>query len=149
MMPPNLVIALVEDNEDDRFFMLRALKEADIPNPVQVLRTGREAMDYLAGLGEFSDRDRYPLPFLLLLDLKLPEMNGFDILRWVRGHPSLNLLTTIVLTNSGEAKDIIRSYELGANSFLVKPSGVDKLLEMVNSLKEYWFVHNGYPPPRA
>lgn len=138
-------IALVEDNEDDLFFMRRALKSATIANPLQVLSTGKLAMDYLSGAGAFSDRTLHPLPFLLLLDLKLPDMSGFEVLRWIKSGEGLPVLPTIVLTTSGESRDIERAYGLGANSFLVKPSGSERLLELVVALKQYWFIHNGFP----
>lgn len=138
-------IALVEDNDDDLYFMMRALKAADIVNPLQILRTGRDAIDYFSGRERFSDRELNPLPFLLLLDLKLPDVSGFEVLRWVKAHTSLHTLTTIVLTTSGEAKDIERAYKLGANSYLVKPSGSDGLLDQVRALKQYWLVHNDFP----
>lgn len=144
-MNSQATIALVEDNEDDLFFMLRALKEAEIVNPLRVLKTGREAIDYLSGRGDFADRTRFPLPFLLLLDLKLPDMSGFDILRWVRSDAITKSLPIIVLTNSGEARDLERAYQLGSNSFLVKPSGADGLLEQMKALKSYWIGQNGYP----
>lgn len=138
-------IALVEDNEDDLYFMLRALKEAEIVNPLRVLRTGREAIDYLSGQGGFSDRMRFPLPFLLLLDLKLPDMSGFDILKWVRSDAKMKSLPVIVLTNSGEARDMVRAYRLGSNSFLVKPSGADGLTDQMRALKAYWIGQNDSP----
>jgi CheY-like chemotaxis protein len=145
MIPEGGTIALVEDNEDDLFFMKRALKSADITNPLQVLANGTEAMDYLAGRGAFADRTLHPLPFLLLLDLKLPDMSGFEVLRWIKGNTGMHNLATIVLTTSGESRDIEKAYELGANSFLVKPSGSDQLLDLVIALKQYWFIHNGFP----
>lgn len=138
-------IALVEDNEDDLFFMKRALKSADITNPLQVLSNGEMALDYLKGAGGYADRLLHPLPFLLLLDLKLPDMSGFEVLRWIKSKEGLPLLATIVLTTSGESRDIERAYELGANSFLVKPSGSEQLLDLVIALKQYWFIHNGFP----
>ncbi|MDB5048836.1 MAG: two-component system response regulator [Fibrobacteres bacterium] len=124
--------------------MQRALKSADIENPLQVLRTGHEAIEYLSGQGRFSDRVKYPLPFLLLLDLKLPDISGFEILKWVKDFEKMHKLATIVLTTSGESKDIEKAYEFGANSFLTKPSGSDKLLNLVMALKQYWFVHNDF-----
>lgn len=138
-------IALVEDNEDDLFFMKRALKSADITNPLQVLSSGKMAQDYLAGAGDYADRLVHPLPFLLLLDLKLPDMSGFEVLRWIKSKEGIPMLATIVLTTSGESRDIERAYELGANSFLVKPSGSEHLLDLVIALKQYWFIHNGFP----
>ncbi|HKP97630.1 MAG TPA: response regulator [Fibrobacteria bacterium] len=145
MSPGIGAIALVEDNEDDLYFMMRALKAAEIPNPLEILRTGGEAIEYLSGAGKFDDRIRHPSPFLLLLDLKLPDISGFDVLRWIKTRANRQSLATIVLTTSGEAKDIERAYRLGANSFLIKPAGADRLLELVNALKEYWFVQNSFP----
>ena len=138
-------IALVEDNEDDLYFMTRALKEAEVDNPLQVLKTGREAIDYLSGAGIYGNRALHPMAFLMLMDLKLPDISGFEVLRWIKGHGRLQPLITIVLTTSGEAKDIERAYQLGANSFLVKASGSDGVLEQVKALKQYWLVHNGFP----
>lgn len=145
MISESGTIALVEDNDDDLFFMKRALSAAEITNPLQVLRSGQQAIDYLAGWGVYADRILHPLPFLMLLDLKLPDVNGFEVLRWIRSDSKLRLLATIILTTSGESKDIEKAYALGANSFLIKPSGSDKLLELVKALKQYWFVHNGFP----
>lgn len=145
MIPASGTIALVEDNEDDLFFMKRALKAADITNPLQVLVNGTTAMEYLQGRGKFADRAAYPLPFLLLLDLKLPDMSGFDILRWIKGPGGLHTMAAIVLTTSGEIRDIEMAYELRANSFLIKPAGADRLLDLVIALKQYWFIHNGFP----
>lgn len=145
MIPEDGTIALVEDNEDDLFFMKRALKSAGIANPLQVLATGTTAIQYLTGSGAYTDRSRYPLPFLLLLDLKLPDMSGFEVLRWIKGDEGMHNLAVIVLTTSAASKDIDRAYELRANSFLVKPSGSERLLDLVIALKQYWFIHNGYP----
>lgn len=145
MIPESGTIALLEDNEDDLFFMKRALKSANIRNPLRVLTTGKAAIEYLSGRGAHADRSLSPLPFLMLLDLKLPDMSGFDVLKWIKGEAGLHHLATIVLTSSGESRDIERAYELRANSFLVKPSGSEKLLDLVIALKQYWFIHNGFP----
>ena len=145
MIPLSGTIALVEDNVDDLFFMKRALKAADIANPLQVLMNGTTAQDYLAGRGGYADRTLFPLPFLLLLDLKLPDMSGFEVLKWIKGQSVLNNMATIVLTTSGESRDIEKAYELRANSFLVKPAGAERLLDLVMALKQYWFIHNGFP----
>ena len=109
-------IALVEDNEDDLFFMRRALQAAAIANPTVVLRDGRAAMDYLSGQGIYADRESYPLPCLVLLDLKLPEVHGFEVLRWIRAHPTVGTVVVIVLTTSGESRDVATAYALGANA---------------------------------
>ena len=137
-------IALVEDNDDDLFFMKRALKAAEITNPLQAMGSGEEAIEYFTQQAKQSDRNRFPLPFLLLLDLKLPVMSGFEVLKWVRRHPTLHAMPIIVLTTSGESKDISKAYESGANSFLVKPSGSEELLDLVIALKQYWLFHNSF-----
>ena len=138
-------ILLVEDNEDDVFFMKRALKNAEISNPLQVVADGQEAIDYLNGTGNFSNRSEYPFPCLVLLDLKLPIKNGHEVLQWIRGQPSCKNLVVIVLTTSREANDVQRAYGFGANAFLVKPSGAPELVEIVKSIKQFWLEHNEFP----
>jgi len=141
----NQTILLVEDNEDDVFLMKRALKEADILNPLQLAVHGQQAVDYLAGTGEYADRVQYPLPGLIFLDLKLPFKHGLEVLRWIRAQPSLDTILVIVLTSSSEEFDIRQSYYLGARSFLVKPPTPEMLLELMLSLKSYWMKFNEFP----
>lgn len=140
-------LLLVEDNPDDVFFMKRALKSADISNPLQVAEDGQQAVDYLAGTGRFEDRDRFPLPCLVLLDLKLPGKDGLEVLQWIREQPDLKSLIVIILTTSRENRDIDQSYALGANSFLVKPPRADTLAEMMRALKSYWLAFNQFSEP--
>jgi CheY-like chemotaxis protein len=135
-------ILLVEDNEDDVFFMKRAAKNAEITTPFQVVMDGQEAVDYLAGSGEFADREKYPLPCLVLLDLKLPRRNGHEVLQWIREQPEFKTLVVIILSTSREARDVELAYQSGANSYLVKPTGSPQLAEMARSLKEYWLKQN-------
>jgi CheY-like chemotaxis protein len=141
----NGTILLVEDNEDDVLFLRRAFKQAGIPNPLQVVPDGRQAIDYLAGVAPYASRADYPLPCLVLLDLKLPRVMGLEVLQWVRQQPELEPLPIIVLTSSPEDKDIQRANRLGANSYLVKPSSADKLLELIKALGAYWLQHNTPP----
>ena len=138
-------ILLVEDNEDDVFFMRRAFKNAEVPCAIQVVEDGQKAIDYLAGTGDFSDRARFELPFLLLLDLKLPFRNGLEVLQWIRQQPGFTSLIVVMFTSSRENSDIEKAYKLGANSFLVKPASVDQLLNTVRSIKTYWIEHNELP----
>src|SRR6185436_14140746 len=144
-METGRTLLLVEDNSDDVFFMKRALKAADILNPLQVAEDGQQAIDYLNGTGEFADRIRFPLPCLVLLDLKLPGKDGHEVLQWIREQTELKSLVVIILTTSRESRDIDQTYLLGANSFLVKPPRADTLVEMMKALKLYWLTFNQFP----
>ena len=135
-------LALAEDNADDVFFMKRAMKAAGIAHPLEILGDGRQTVEYLEGLGAYGERKAHPLPCLLLLDLKLPLLTGFQVLEWIRARPGTKSLPVILLTSSGQFKDINRAYELGANSFLVKPSGADNLANQMRAFKQYWLEHN-------
>lgn len=138
------LLLLVEDNEDDVFFMKRALKDAEINNPLQVAADGQEAIEYLSGSGKYQDRQQYPLPTLILLDLKMPRRSGLEVLEWMRSQPALRTLVVIVLTTSRENSDIERAYQLGANSFLLKPSNIKALAELMTAVKLYWLTHNHF-----
>jgi CheY-like chemotaxis protein len=117
---------------------MRAFVKAGVFSPIQVVRNGEEAIAYLAGEGKFSNRAEYPLPNLLLLDLKMPRLDGFDVLRWVRQQSGLRALRVVVLTSSQDIHDVTRAYELGANSFLVKPMEFEHFTEVSKGLKQYW-----------
>ena len=138
-------ILLVEDNEHDVFFMKRAFKTAEVSNTLQVVGDGQEAVDYLAGVGSYGDRHQFPLPCVILLDLKLPRKSGLDVLSWMRQQPELRFIVVIVLTTSREQNDIVTSYQLGANAFLVKPNDVLQLIEIVKAIKRFWLEFNEYP----
>jgi CheY-like chemotaxis protein len=140
-------ILLVEDEPNDAFFFEHCLKRADIENPLRVVRDGVEALEYLQGAGRFADREQYPVPCLVLLDLKLPRATGFEVLEHMRDHPELRRLIVLVLTSSSSHQDIIRSYDLGANAYLVKPSDARELGDIVKTIKEFWLRHNHPPPP--
>jgi CheY-like chemotaxis protein len=139
-------VLYVEDEENDVFFMQRAFDQAGLRNPLLTVENGREAIHYLQGKGDYHDRSKHPLPFMILLDLKLPYLPGLDVLKWIRDQPELKTMLVVVLTSSSEDEDINLAYKLGANSFLVKPPTANKLLEMVKSLGDYWFNKN--EPPR-
>ena len=135
----------VEDRPEDVFLLEYAFKRAEILNPVQVAVHGQEAIDYLAGTGSFSDRVRFPLPCLVLLDLKLPHKTGLDVLQWIREQPSLKSLIVVILSSSIDAGDVRRAYELGVNAFLVKPADTNVLADMCVALKHFWLTHNQPP----
>jgi CheY-like chemotaxis protein len=132
------VILLVEDLENDVFLIRRALVQAHLTNPIHVVRDGEEAVEYLGGTGKYANRDEYPLPGLILLDLKMPRMDGFQVLEWIRGQPGLNGIVVLVLTSSDRLRDVNRAYALGANSFLVKPIDFEQFVDLGNLLRKYW-----------
>jgi CheY-like chemotaxis protein len=144
MTTTSRTLLLVEDNEDDVFLMKRALKGAQVINPVHVVEDGQEAVDYLAGAGKFADRAAYPLPAVVFLDLKLPYISGHDVLAWIRRQKELESLVVIVLTSSNEASDLSRCYALGANSYVVKPPTPEQLEELAKAFKWYWLEYNRY-----
>lgn len=132
------VILLAEDDEDYVTLVRKAFVEAYITNPLYVVSTGIETMWYLQGTGKYRNRDEYPLPDLLLLDLKLPGYSGFEILKWVRSQPELAGLRIVVLTSSDRMKDVNEAYRLGANSFLTKPYDFQNLVEFTRLIQEFW-----------
>src|SRR2546430_816526 len=117
-MPEHALILLVEDREDDVILVRRAFGKANVLNPMHVVRDGAEAIAYLKGEGKYSNRAEYPLPELLLLDLKMPGTDGFEVLKWMRQQPGLQNLRVVVLTSSDQMRDVNTAYQLGANSFL-------------------------------
>ena len=139
------VILLAEDDPNDVLLIRRAFQRSNVANPLQVVRDGEEALAYLSGQGAFADRERHPLPVLMLMDLKMPRKSGLEVLEWVRQQPGLKRLPITVLTSSNQSPDINRAYELGANSYLVKPAGFDSLLELVKNLDVYWLILNEKP----
>src|SRR5579859_388395 len=130
-------ILLVEDDENDVFFFQRAMGKAGITNPVQVAADGREAIDYLSGVGKFAGRPASLLPSLVLLDLKLPFVMGLDVLKWIRQQSGLAPIV-VILSSSREEADIAAAYRLGANAYLVKPVETSMLLEMVKAINLFW-----------
>jgi len=140
-------ILLVEDSPDDAMLIERAIREANIPAPVQRVEDGEAACDYLAGHGEYADRGKYPLPTLMLLDIKLPKRSGLEVLRWARREANLPRLVIVMLTSSREHRDIEEAYAQGANSYLVKPIAPGAMQDLVKTLGLYWLTHNEPPPP--
>jgi DNA-binding response OmpR family regulator len=140
-------ILLVEDNPDDEALTLRALRQNNIANEVVVVRDGVEALDYLFIRGAYADRDPHDGPEVVLLDLKLPRVNGLEVLQQLRENESTKLMPVVILTSSSEERDIVSSYNLGANSYIRKPVDFNQFMEAVRQLGLYWLVLN-QPPPR-
>ena len=137
-MLDDVTILLAEDNENDILMMRRAFAQAAIPNPLFVVRDGQEAIDYLAGNGKYAERAAHPLPRLLLLDLRMPWMDGFDVLAWLRTQPRFNSLPVIVLTSSKLQADIDRSLDLGVYDYRVKPQSYEDLVRLLNDVRTCW-----------
>jgi CheY-like chemotaxis protein len=131
-------ILLVEDNDDDVFALTRVIKKAGIHHPLRVATNGQEAIDYLTSAAVAANQETTPLPFLVLLDLKLPYRDGFQVLEWIRGQRYLDDIVVVMLTGSDEARDHQRAYALGARSYLVKPASVDDITQLLESLRSHW-----------
>jgi len=142
-------ILLVEDNPDDVALTMRAFKKAGIANPIVVARDGVEALDWLFVQGSFAHRDPSDQPVIILLDLKLPKIDGLEVLKQLRSNPSTKLLRVIILTSSREEQDILSSYDTGANSYIRKPVDFDRFLEAVGQIGLYWLLLNEIPPIRG
>lgn len=142
----NRVILLVEDNPDDVKLTLHAFRKANIANQVVVVNDGAEALDYLLGIGPYAGRDLTQRPAVILLDLKLPKVDGLEVLRRLRGHERYRHQPVVILTSSREEQDIARSYELGVNSYVRKPVDFDEFLNAANQLGLYWLLLNEVPP---
>ncbi|HZR17094.1 MAG TPA: response regulator [Verrucomicrobiae bacterium] len=140
-VPPSAntgIILLAEDEETDVVMFRLALKRAEMLFPLQVANDGQEAVDYLSGHDPYDNRTRYPLPALIILDLKMPRMSGFDVLAWLSGRPDLRQIPAVVLSSSSYAQDIQRATELGAREYYVKPHSVDALSKLLQSATGKW-----------
>jgi CheY-like chemotaxis protein len=144
MTPPPVLYA--EDEDNDVFIMKRAFRDAAVPNPLIIATNGQEAIDYLSGAGQYADRAKSPLPRLLLLDLKMPRVSGFEVLQWIRGQRNFDALPVVILTSSTHHEDMLKAYGLRANAYLIKPTHPAKLLEMTKSIKDFWLTQNEPPP---
>ena len=140
------VILLVEDNPDDEALTLRALKKNNIRNKVVVAHDGAEALDYLFGTGTYASREPGNTPQVILLDLKLPKIDGLEVLRRIRAAERTKLIPVVILTSSKEEQDMIQGYGYGANSYVRKPVDFNQFVEAVNQLGLYWLVLNEVPP---
>lgn len=152
-MSDQALFLLVEDNEDHVLLIRRAFLKSKVVNPLQVARSGEEAISYLEGTRGFSNRAEFPLPAVILLDLKLTGMDGFAVLRWIRQQPALRAVRVVVLTSSNAIRDVNLAYQLGANSFLVKPVDFEDFVRVTQALQGYWLWTDKEPqisrPPKS
>lgn len=137
-------ILLVEDNADDVFFLRRAFTAAGLEHPLNVVTDGQAAMDYLQGIGEYRDRNAHPLPRLVIADLKMPRVGGFELVQWMRQDPVLRLIPVVVLSSSSLAADVNRAYALGANAYMIKPPDPRALDQLFQTIAAFWTA--GEPP---
>lgn len=144
-MNDNRTILLVDDSQDDLFLLRRAFQKADFIVPLQEAHNGEEAIAYLKGDGPYADRNKHPMPVVMLLDLNMPMKSGFDVLRWAHAEPSLKRMSIIVLTASTRMEDVEQAFDLGAHSYLVKPSSLEGMVNMVRCLGN-WIQMNHFPP---
>jgi CheY-like chemotaxis protein len=138
-------ILLVEDTPSDATLIRRAFEKTKVLNPIIWTRNGQEALGYLSGLGQYGDRIKYPLPALILLDLDLPEMSGFELLQWKRSQPNIRRIPVVILTIDSATSAVNAAYDLGANSYLVKPGHPEEILRVVKTIQEYWLGLNQAP----
>ncbi len=141
-------ILLVEDDPNDVDLTRRAFRKSSIPAELVVVRDGVQALDYLFGTGEFSERGLFTLPSIILLDLNLPKVNGLEVLKRIRSSERTRLIPVIVMTSSNEEHDLLNSYLLGANSYVRKPIRFEDFIQAVQQLGQYWLVLNEPPPPQ-
>ena len=137
-------ILLVDDSENDTFLFRVASEKAMLRNPLQEVHDGEQAVGYLSGTPPFNDRTKYPLPILMLLDLKMPKKSGFEVLSWLRSESELRRLPVFILSASLRKEDVDRAFDLGASAFLVKPSTLDDLVQMIQALTS-WIKYNHFP----
>jgi CheY-like chemotaxis protein len=140
-------ILLVEDDENDVVLIQRAFRKAALSYELKVVRGGDQAMQYLSRRDGYQDRSQFPEPFLVLLDLKMPGTDGFEVLQWIRTKPELKRLLVVVLTSSALQTDVNKAYELGANSYLVKPVSYEEMVHMIQRFEAYWTEINRVPTP--
>jgi DNA-binding response OmpR family regulator len=139
--PP--AILLVEDDEDDLFLIQRSMQRSRLVNPVQVLPDGEQAVQYLAGEGQYEDRGAHPMPFLILLDLHMPKLSGFEVISWIRQRRELDHVTVAVLTSSSDERDWKKAMELGADSYFVKPGSLDEFVSLMLRIHGHWMMLDG------
>lgn len=138
MLKTNTNILIAEDNEDDVFILQHCLAKAGLTRPVHVCPDGEDVIHYLRAEGRYADREKYPFPRALILDLKMPRRDGLEVLRWIRAHPECAVIPIIILTASQEPKDVTEAYRLGANAYLVKPSRPEEFEPMLRLLYQFW-----------
>ena len=145
MTPDQTLVLLVEDNPTDVLLIRRAFEQAKMANPIHVLTDGDTAVEYLDGAGDYADRSRFPLPILILLDLKLPRRSGLEVLAWLKDQEALRRIPVVMLTSSEQPRDVDAAYDSGVNSYLVKPVEYDSLFKMLKAVNLYWMMLNEHP----
>lgn len=148
-MHPSDPILLVEDEPDAVMLLRHAFARAGIDHPLHVVHDGEQAIAYLRGDGDYANRSEYPLPRVVLLDLNLPRCSGIEVLHWIRGQAPLRSLPVVILTSSKERSDVRQAYAAGANSYLVKPSSLQRLIELATVFRDYWLTLNEPAPVAA
>jgi len=144
-MPNRKAILVADDCAEDAFILKRAFERAGMEVPIQFVKDGQELIDYLSGTHGFANRKDHPMPRVVLLDLKMPKLNGFDVLRWLQQQPELRRLIVTVLSSSDESADVNLAYDLGANSYVVKPGSLSGYTNIVEKLRDYWLEVNRPP----
>jgi CheY-like chemotaxis protein len=144
-----LVILWVEDDDNDVLLLQRAFKKAGIA-PVHICTNGEDAVRYLQGQPPYEDRQRYPVPTLVVTDINMPRASGFDLLKWIRNHPDCHVVPVVLFSGSAESHDISRAYQLGANAFFQKPARLENVVDLVGNILSYWReAHPPDPPQKA
>jgi CheY-like chemotaxis protein len=134
----NLTILIAEDSEDYALILQSAIKSLGWKNPVRMVHDGKEAINYLSGAGQYADREAYPFPSVMFVDIKMPQANGFDVLRWIGDHPERSVVPTIMLSSSDDERDVRLAYELGASAYMMKPADTNDLKAMLQTAYDFW-----------
>ena len=145
-MSGHTTILVADDDQNDVFFLRRAFQKSGVNHAVIAVSDGQQAIDYLQGEADYGDRARYPVPVLLLLDLKMPKVDGLEVLRQLKGDETLKRIPVVMLTSSREETDLVKSYRLGANAYVVKPVGFEQFADAIRQLGIFWAVLNEPPP---
>jgi CheY-like chemotaxis protein len=141
----DMPMLVAEDNSNDVFLLKHALKKAGLANPVRFVADGEEVLEYLQGAGRYADRTEHPFPALVLMDIKMPRLDGLETLAMIRNNPSYQRLVVIMLTSSDREQDVNRAFDLGANSYLVKPARLELMLGILEQIRGYWLGLNNFP----
>lgn len=132
------LILIAEDDENDAHLLRRTLKKIGVSMPIQIVEDGEEAIEYLSGMGQYTDRDIYPFPSVVVTDIKMPRKNGFDVLRWLKKHPDCAIIPVVVWTSSNQESDILKAYQLGANCYVQKPNSAAGWEETIALIFKFW-----------
>jgi CheY-like chemotaxis protein len=148
-MDSEITILIAEDDPNDVMLLELAIRRNGIANPVRVVRDGEEAVEYLEGQGKYADRQKYPLPSVIISDVKMPRRSGLEVVEWVRHHPRCAIIPIVMLSGSRIENDVVRAYSLGANSYFTKPSTLDELTELIGLAHAYWTKCEHPPAPKV